>query len=239
MVKTPTTEGMGSPVAAPKRAVGGDGLPVSLVDVAARRIRDAILSGALQPGDKIVEEQLCAGLGISRAPLREALRLLGQQGLVEHLPRRGSRVTEWSPQDILQLFELRHILERHAIEKALPLADVTTALSPVRAALDDMREAGKRDDDLEKDDAHRRFHAAVVGLAGNRQLDIAMEPVLLKLQLPMAINLRSEARVHDPSDGIRRHERILEALETNDARVAVEAAKNHGQLAYLGLESNY
>ena len=79
----------------------------------------------------------------------------------------------------------------------------------------------------------------MVGLAGNRQLDIAMEPVLLKLQLPMAINLRSEARVHDPSDGIRRHERILEALETNDARVAVAAAKNHGQLAYLGLESNY
>lgn len=214
------------------------GLPVSLVDVAGRRVRDAILSGSLKPGDKIVEEQLCASLGISRAPLREALRLLGQQGLVEHIPRRGSRVTEWSPRDILQLFELRSILERHAIESALPLADVETALDPVRQALDDMRTASERDDDLEKDDAHRRFHAAVVGLAGNRQLDIAMEPVLLKLQLPMAINLRNEARVHDPRDGIRRHQRILEALETNDSRIAVAAAKNHGQLAYLGLESN-
>lgn len=76
---------------------GGDGasedrdLPESLVDVAGRRIRDAILSGGLSPGAKIVEETLCADLGISRAPVREALRLLAQQGLVEHQPRRGTR----------------------------------------------------------------------------------------------------------------------------------------------------
>ncbi len=111
-------------MAVSRRTIDEQGLPVSLVDVAGRRVRDAILSGSLKPGDKIVEEQLCGSLGISRAPLREALRLLGQQGLVEHLPRRGSRVTAWSPQDILQLFELRHLLERHAIESALPLADV-------------------------------------------------------------------------------------------------------------------
>ncbi|HEY9311106.1 GntR family transcriptional regulator [Williamsia sp.] len=225
-------------MAVPSRSIDEHGLPISLVDVAGRRIRESILSGALKPGDKIVEEQLCASLGISRAPLREALRLLGQQGLVEHLPRRGSRVAEWSPQDILQLFELRHVLERHAIESALPLADLTTDLDPVRDALDDMRVAADRDDDLEKDDAHRRFHASVVGLAGNRQLDIAMEPILLKLQLPMAINLRNEARVLDAADGIRRHQLVLDALETNDPRIAVAAARNHGQLDFLDLERN-
>ena len=174
-------------------------LPATLVEVAEHRLRDAILRGALQPGEKIVEEQLCADFGISRAPLREALRLLGQQGLVEHLPRRGSRVTDWSPSDILQLFALRHVLERHAIESALPLADPATALEPVRAALDRMRSAT---DELERDDAHRVFHAAVVGLADNRQLDIALEPILLKLQLPMAMNLREEARHHRADDGI-------------------------------------
>ena len=71
-------------------------LPATLVEVAEHRLRDAILRGTLQPGEKIIEEQLCADFGISRAPLREALRLLGQQGLVEHLPRRGARVTDWS-----------------------------------------------------------------------------------------------------------------------------------------------
>ncbi|HEX7826927.1 MAG TPA: GntR family transcriptional regulator [Mycobacterium sp.] len=216
----------------------GDGtrpaLPVSLVEVAEHRMRAAILSGSLKPGDKIVEEQLCADLGISRAPLREALRLLGQQGLVEHVPRRGSRVTEWSSTDILQLFALRHVLERHAIEMALPLPEPEVALAPVRDALNRMRCA---DDELERDDAHRMFHAAVVGLADNRQLDIALEPILLKLQLPMAMNLREEARHHRADDGIVRHQAILSALESNDAQTVITALEDHGHLHYLGLES--
>lgn len=208
-------------------------LPESLVDVAGRRVRDAILSGALQPGQKIVEETLCADLGISRAPLREALRLLAQQGLVEHQPRRGTRVSEWSPQDIVQLFGLRQVLERFAVESALPLQNPESQLAPVRAAVDEMRRAT---DDLAKDDAHRRFHAAVVGLAGNRQLDIALEPILLKLQLPMAVNLRSETiEHHGPGDGVKRHLAILEALETNDPEAAIAALRDHGHLHYLDL----
>ena len=106
-------------MAAPKYDNSRHTLPATLVELAGHRLRDAILSGDLQPGAKIVEEQLCADFGISRAPLREALRLLAQQGLVEHLPRRGSRVADWSPADVLQLFALRHVLERHAIETAL------------------------------------------------------------------------------------------------------------------------
>lgn len=209
-------------------------LPATLVEVAEHRLRDAILRGALEPGQKIVEEQLCADLGISRAPLREALRLLGQQGLVEHLPRRGARVAEWSTTDILQLFALRHVLERHAVELALPLADPTASLAAVRDALDRMRCAS---DELERDDAHRGFHAAVVGLADNRQLDITLAPILLKLQLPMAINLREEARRRSRSeDGIVRHQAILTALESNDADTVITALVEHGHLDYLGLD---
>ncbi|MDS1115600.1 GntR family transcriptional regulator [Gordonia westfalica] len=214
---------------------GGGELPESLVDVAGRRIRDAILSGALAPGQKIVEETLCADLGISRAPVREALRLLAQQGLVEHQPRRGVRVAEWSPRDILQLFELRQVLERYAVEAALPLTDPESQLAPLRAAIDAMRRAT---DDLARDDAHRRFHAAVVGLAGNRQLDITLEPILLKLQLPMAVNLRTEtADRHGPDDGFNRHQAILDALERNDPAAAIAALHDHGHLHYLDLVS--
>lgn len=207
-------------------------LPATLVDVAADRLRAAILSGSLGPGEKLVEEQLCADFGISRAPLREALRLLTQQGLVEHLPRRGSRVTVWSPTDILQLFALRNVLERHAIQIALPMADPAAELEPVRRMLAEMDCAA---DEMERDDAHRRFHAAVVGLAGNRQLDIALAPILLKLQLPMAMNLREEARHHRATDGIDRHRAILTALESNDADTVIMALADHGHLQFLDL----
>ncbi|MEH3142308.1 MAG: GntR family transcriptional regulator [Mycobacterium kyogaense] len=222
---------MAAPSEGPSRPV----LPATLVEVAGHRLRDAILSGQLAPGEKIVEEQLCADLGISRAPLREALRLLAQQGLVEHLPRRGSRVTEWSPSDILQLFELRYVLERHAIDTALPLADPDRQLEPIRAALDHMVSA---QDALDRDDAHRAFHAAVVTLADNRQLDIALAPILLKLQLPMAKNLRAEALQGDPADGVERHRAILAALESNDAGVVAAALREHGHLDYLGLDTD-
>ena len=210
-------------------------LPATLVEVAEHRLRDAILRGALQPGEKIIEEQLCADFGISRAPLREALRLLGQQGLVEHLPRRGARVTDWSTSDILQLFALRHVLERHAVELALPHSDLTAALGPVRAALDRMRRAT---DELERDDAHRVFHSTVVELAENRQLNIALEPILLKLQLPMAMNLREEARHHRADDGIARHQAIMTALESNDAATVIAALEDHGHLHYLALQAD-
>ena len=66
-------------------------LPPSLVELVTRHVRSEVLSGALEPGERIVEETLCARLGVSRAPVREALRLLAQEGLVEHLPRRGFR----------------------------------------------------------------------------------------------------------------------------------------------------
>ncbi|MBX7455115.1 GntR family transcriptional regulator [Mycolicibacterium sp. 3033] len=222
---------MAAPSEGPLRPV----LPATLVEVAGHRLRDAILSGQLAPGQKILEEQLCADLGISRAPLREALRLLAQQGLVEHLPRRGSRVTEWSPGDILQLFELRFVLERHAIENALPLTDPGRQLEPVRDALEGMVSA---EDALDRDDAHRAFHAAVVTLADNRQLDIALAPILLKLQLPMAKNLRAEAHYAHAADGVERHRAILAALESNDAAVVVAALREHGHLDYLGLDAD-
>lgn len=211
-------------------------LPPSLVEMATRYVRSEILSGEFEPGARIVEETLCARLGTSRAPVREALRLLAQEGLIDHLPRRGFRVAVWSSTDILQLFELRRVLERHAVERAFPLPPDGDPLHAVRAALEEMRAADERGDDLERDNAHRRFHTAIVALAGNRQLDLAYEPILLKLQLPMARNIREEARKTSHYNGIRRHTELLTALESNDPAVAYQALQQHGELVYLELE---
>lgn len=224
---------------AAKSSTTADLFAPSLVEATTRRLRDEILSGALEPGERLIEEQICQRFSISRAPLRESLRLLVQQGLVEHLPRRGARVTVWSDEDIRQLFELRSVLERHAITTALPLI-ATPGVDPlalVRRRLDEMRAAENQADELARDDAHRAFHAAIVALAGNRQLDLAMEPILVKLQRPMAVNLRLEAGVVGPGEGLRRHEELVIALETNDRGVVIEAMRNHGGQQYLALRT--
>src|SRR5690349_13178598 len=174
---------------------------VSLVELATGRLRHEILSGTLEPGERLIEEQLTSRFGISRAPLREALRELAQQGLVEHLPRRGVRVADLSAVDVDELFGLRDVLERYAMQVALPLPD-THSLDGLTAAWKEMAAAAAEGDAFRENEAHRQFHIEVVALAGRRHLLMAFEPVILKLQLHMAANLRREAEHRAPSQGV-------------------------------------
>jgi DNA-binding GntR family transcriptional regulator len=203
----------------------------SLVELAVRRLRGEILSGRTDPGERLVEEQLTRRLGISRAPLREALRLLAEQGLVEHVPRRGVRVATLSDRDVQELYAIRDLLERHAVESALPVTEAD--LGELGSALESMRLAAAADDRLEVAHAHRCFHVAVVGLGGNRQLTALYESILVKLQLYMAINLRREAELAQPSDGVHRHERLLEAVRAGDVERLLATLADHGARSYL------
>ena len=203
----------------------------SLVELTVNRLRREILAGALVPGERLVEEQVTRRFGISRAPLREALRLLAQQGMVEHLPRRGVRVATLSALDAEELFEVRDVLERFALSRALPCTPGD--LRAVRAELATMRRAATTGDLLELADAHRCFHVELVALSGHRQLLQAYEPILLKLQMHMALNLRRESEVAAPLDGIRRHAVLLEAVESNDLDTVLAALASHGAQTYL------
>jgi DNA-binding GntR family transcriptional regulator len=156
------------------------------------------------------------------------MRLLAQQGLVEHIPRRGVRVATLSDEDVRELYEVRDVLERHAVG-TLPAPPDLGALS---AALNVMRKATEADDRLELANAHRRFHVEVVRLAGNRQLAALYESVLVRIQLYMAVNLRREAEAR-ASDGVARHERLFAAVERGDRDEILAALGEHGARAYL------
>lgn len=213
-----------------------DGLEAtSLVELAVRRLRAEILSGTLLPGERIVEEQLTRRFGTSRAPLREALRLLGQQGLVEHLPRRGVRVTQLSARDIDELFGLRDALEQYAMRTALAPGRTPdpTALRRLSAAADAMDAAVAATEPLAQAAAHREFHLAMVALAGHQHLLRSYEPVLLQLELYMATNMRREAEVRPATEGARRHRRLHDAVASGDLERALAELARHGARAYL------
>ena len=202
---------------------------LSLVELAYNRLSQEILSGRTDPGERLVEEQLTRRLGISRAPLREALRQLAQQGLVEHIPRRGVRVATLSDDDVRELYEVRDVLERHAVAILSPRPDVTG----LRAALEVMRKATEAGDRLELANAHRRFHVEVVAAAGNRQLAGLYESILVRIQLYMAVNMRREAEAARAEDGVHRHERLFGALENGSKADILAALGAHGARAYL------
>lgn len=216
-------------------AVDGGLEASSLVELAVRRLRSEILSGALVPGERLVEEQLTRRFGTSRAPLREALRLLGQQGLVEHLPRRGVRVAELSARDIDELFTLRDALERFAVECALG-GGRRPSTAELRAATEHMERAATGGDTAEQAAAHRAFHLALIGLAAHGQLLRTYEPVLTRLQLYMATNLRREAQTASPHEGARRHRRLCDAVDTGDLAAVLTELAHHGARTYLAPE---
>ncbi|MFF0316824.1 GntR family transcriptional regulator [Micromonospora sp. NPDC005252] len=212
--------------------VDGELESVSLVDLAVSRLTREILSGKSDPGERLVEEQLTRRLGISRAPLREALRLLAQQGLVEHVPRRGVRVATLSDRDVRELYEMRDVLERFSVRAGIPVGRESD-LAGLRATLDQMREATRAGDRMTVAESHRAFHVALVALAGNRQLSAVYGSILVKLQLYMAINLRREAEVAQPLDGVHRHERLFEAVVGGDPEEVLAVLSAHGARSYL------
>lgn len=202
----------------------------SLVQLAVERLRRDILSGRSDPGERLVEEQLTRRLGISRAPLQEAMRLLAEQGLVEHIPRRGARVATLSDDDVRELYEVRDVLERHAVTSTPPGPD----LGRLRSALETIRKATEADDRPELANAHRRFHVEVVALSGNRQLTALYESILVRIQLYMAVNMRREAEAARAADGVLRHERLFTAVEAGDTARILGALSRHGARTYLG-----
>jgi DNA-binding GntR family transcriptional regulator len=213
--------------------VGGALESSSLVELTLRRLRQEILSGALAPGERLVEEHLTQRFGISRAPLREALRQLAQQGLIEHLPRRGVRVAELSATDADELFALRNVLERYAVQVAFTRPD-TISLAGVTSAWQLMAEAARTGDAFAENNAHQRFHVEIVALAGQRHLLMAFEPVILKLQLMMATNLRLEAEQQEAIEGVDRHRRLLDALSAGGLPTVLDALDGHGARTYIG-----
>jgi DNA-binding GntR family transcriptional regulator len=208
----------------------------SLVELAVRRLRGEIVSGAFAPGERLVEEQLTRRFGISRAPLREAMRLLGQQGLVEHLPRRGVRVVQLSARDIEELFSLRDVLERFALQCALGHGGIPdpAGLAVARTAVERMERAGG--DAAEQAAAHQAFHRSLVALAGHQHLMRTYDPLLLQLQLYMATNMRREAEQRPPDAGARRHRRLFDAVAGGDLEVVLDELAHHGSRTYLAPE---
>jgi DNA-binding GntR family transcriptional regulator len=216
-----------------------DGLEAtSLVELAVRRLRAEIVGGAFAPGERLVEEQLTRRFRISRAPLREALRLLGQQGLVEHLPRRGVRVARLSARDIAELFSLRDVLERYALQCVLDRGGIPdpAGVAVAREAVERMERASVAGDAPAQAAAHRAFHLSLVALAGHQHLLRVYEPVLLQLQLYMATNLRREAEQHEPAEGARRHRRLFEAVAGGDPDRVLDELAHHGSQTYLAPE---
>jgi DNA-binding GntR family transcriptional regulator len=186
--------------------------PLALYQEVAERLRQRIYAHELKPGTWVDEQALADHYGISRTPLREALKVLASEGLVTLKPRRGCYVTEISERDLDEIFTIMGLLEgqcaRSAAEKASK-ADLE-ALQAIHTSL----EAAARDDDINGFfEANQAFHRALQDIAGSHWLQHVIEDLRKVIKLSRHHSLFSEGRL---DQSLIEHRAILAALLTRD-----------------------
>jgi DNA-binding GntR family transcriptional regulator len=150
--------------------------PQTMVDRAVAAIIAGAARGVILPGDRIVEAELCEGLGMSRVPIREALRILESQGVVTSEPYKGIRLMEVTNARLEQVLEVRATLEILADRRALEAGRNTEAdLAPLRQARDEMELMASRDDAYGFALADAAFHRRLCEFGGNPVLSSLWE----------------------------------------------------------------
>jgi DNA-binding GntR family transcriptional regulator len=200
----------------------------SLVDVAYAALRDAITSGELLPGTRLREAELAGQLGVSTTPVREALRRLDREGLVHLAPNRGARVVEYSLRDILDRFEVREVLECHAVGRAARSS--VRDLRRARALLTELNGLIDEWDRIEWNHLELAFHRAVNDLSGNPVLAALAESTHREVQGICVRYLRAPILRRESFKRLQAHHRlILAAIKAGDPDAAVQHARAHIQ----------
>lgn len=204
---------------------------LSLSNQAVDLLRSRIYSHALLPGQRLDEAALAADLGISRTPLREALRVLLTEGLVHLKPRRGCFVAELTLQDLEEIFPIMAMLEGRVAYEA---ASKTTAADLKRLnALHDKLEKHAASGDVERYyEVNYAFHDALQEMAGNRWLQQMIGDLRKLLKLSRYRSLKLEGRL---MDSLAEHRALMDALHRRDADAAQRVMHDHllAQLAAL------
>lgn len=185
-------------------------LRTGLADQIREFIVEGISAGRWEPGERIVERRIATELGVSQGPVREALRQLEAQRLIETLPNRGARVRAFTEQDLGEIFPVRAGLERTAAELALPrLAERMGALEEHNRLL---AEAAAGDDLVAQMRLSIAFHREIVETAGNRLLMAVWEGLGIELWTTLSLRLH-HTEIYSKS---AEHAALIEAFRRQD-----------------------
>jgi DNA-binding GntR family transcriptional regulator len=194
------------------------------------RLRKAIFEGEFAHGERIVEAEVSRSLGISRAPVREALHRLQQAGLVEHRPRRGWFAVRLEPKDMWDVYLVRAAIEGLAARRvatqfaARPPAELQALLDELQALIDKMLEAAEQDDVEALAAYDVRFHERILAHGGSNQLQR-----IWRLVHPQDWTMMSVLKLPNVplSEMAHRHQAVLDAVRSGDPGWAEAVIRRH------------
>jgi DNA-binding GntR family transcriptional regulator len=188
---------------------------VTAQEVILAAVREAILTGVLEPGARLRQEELAQLFGTSRIPVREALRALEYEGLVQSEPHRGFTVTALDPDDVDEVYDLRILLESHAVRLAVPLI-TDEDLDELEQLYEAMAAAETPDEQLA---ARERFYIRLYSVTGRPRL----VGLIARLRQDLARGLRWSTL----QQAATIHEHFFDAVRTGDAERAVAQLAGH------------
>lgn len=196
------------------------------VDKAYRTVKDGIISGRYPGGARITEQEVAASSGVSRTPVREALRRLQSEGLVDFTPNFGAVVTVWTESDFDEVFELRAMLEAYGARRAAQHASNEQLDNLRRLAEAQYREcAERRPGYLDRiSDINNRFHHALQEAAGSPRLRRALSSLI---EAPMVMKTFHMYTPDDLTRSAQHHLELCSALESRDPEWAASVMASH------------
>ena len=202
--------------------------PRALYQDVAERLRQQIYSRQLEPGSWVDELRLAAEFGISRTPLREALKVLAAEGLVTMKVRRGAYITEMSAQDVAQVYHLLGLLESDAASRVAEHASAEDRAELARLHLLLERQARQRDAFFATNEL---FHGALLHMAGNRWAVQVVTDLRKVMKLNRHHSLYTRGRL---AESLAEHRALMQAIDQRDpakARALMQAHFNSGLAA--------
>jgi DNA-binding GntR family transcriptional regulator len=203
------------------------GAPGTTQEHAVAWLRQAIIAGELTPGGRVIQEEIAERIGVSVAPVREALRVLEQEGQLTYRPRRGYYVTELRVEDLEEIYELRQVLEERAARHALPGLD-EDSVARIALAAKDCMDAVEVGDVAAELAANRRFHFGILETPEHPHIVRLIRLLWDSTEAYRALYYNSPAERRASVDA---HDRILAAVRTRDADLLVAELDSHRQRA--------
>ena len=211
-------------VPAPAVVVGDEANRAAHTRLAYDALRERIAAGAVTPGEWLREHTVATSLGLSRTPVREALRLLAAEGVVELVRNRGARVVDWTPDDIDEAYRLRALIEGYGAGLAARRAD-RARVAELRALQDRYERALEAaESDVTPAQCNDDFHAAVLAASGSARLSALLATVS---SAPLVRRVLQGYGDDDRRRSVVAHRDIILAVENGDDELASAAMSSH------------
>lgn len=196
----------------------------SYVEVAYSHLRRLILAGDLAPGNRVTVQPLTADLGLSPTPIRTALAALERQGLLEVQEHRGYFVPKLSREDILEIYEIREVIDSVASRRVAQLESREHIVKTLEDLLGQQRQAVAAGDISAYRDLDVTFHKTIWQSSGNHRLRSLAENLLGQVRIGNNVSSRVPGRVQV---ALKEHSAIIEALRDGSAKRAESATRTH------------